>query len=77
MCKYRYFLFKGKHLSRSLNLVDFEWFEHEKWVKNETRSIFLMDCMMDYGDADPFDYDEITENDACKLIGERTDIIHR
>ena len=64
----RYFNFKNHRLARSHEFGKFEWFEYGEWVENESRSRYLMDCMMDYGDADPFDYDEISEEGANRLI---------
>lgn len=68
MIKFRYFIFKNKHLARSIKFGKFEWFEYGKWVENTSRSQYLMDCMMDYGDVSAFDYEEISEEQANKII---------
>lgn len=62
--EYRFYILKGKFLARSTCFGCYEWYNNGGWELDKVKSLYLMDCIMDYANCDPFDYEVVSEQEA-------------
>ena len=70
--EYKYYLLKNYWLARLEKdrncLEPKEFFMGSSWRYDDRLNLELNDGMMDYGDSSVFDYDEISEEEALKIL---------
>ena len=70
--EYKFYLLRKCWLARlqkdryGLELKEF--FKNGKWQLDDNLNLELNDAIMDYGDSSVFDYDEISEEEALKIV---------